>query len=295
MIIFYLNCIVHLDNLSQKVSSEKHLFSLHFAQIKRAITCCKPAEKKIQYLGFLFPLMTCIIWKMYDMIYHFVVKHGPRRKSRYLRVALNICDRAALSNMYIRKHRRRCLRARRTWARLYENRLIPYNHGRIIISSAGDTRHLVRQERQNAAAWKRRCGKWCTLVSSSPRYMSGDPHSYGAIEFSSPRRRALNIHTVRRNRVPGVPSHTSSLSHAPPPSSPQRALCALPCIDHRRDCSGCSLLPAPAEFKPRVHDRSRLHLSKSNIPRRKKLHRMTYIVCSQVTVSMWKKKNKRIK
>lgn len=50
--------------------------------------------------------------------------------------------------------------------------------------------------------------------SLSPRLIRQDHRRYGAIEFSSPWRRALNIHTVGRNRVPSV-SRTRSFPRAP--------------------------------------------------------------------------------
>lgn len=211
-----------------------------------------------------FPFSPNDMYYMKNVWHDLSLGRKTRRKSRYLCVALNICDRTALSNMHIRKtpSSHGCLRASRyTWTQAYENRLIPYNRGRIIINLPGDTRHLVRQERERGCVETMLRKMMYARLVVLARYTSGDPHSYGAIEFSSPRRRALNIHTVGRNRVPGVPfAHVLS----PSPTHPPRALCALPCIDHRLD-SGCSLLPAPAEFKPRVHDRSRLHRSKSNI------------------------------
>jgi len=93
---------------------------------------------------------------------------------------------------------------------------------------------------QRKRARGRRCERWCTVVvpvlpsssSSSPsststspsstspralpRLIRPGPRSYGAIEFSSPRRRTLNIHTVGRvprtfrARPPPLPSPTLS-------------------------------------------------------------------------------------
>lgn len=105
-----------------------------------------------------------------------------------------------------------------------------------------------------------------------PRLICQDHRSYGAIEFSSPRRRALNIHTVGRNRVSSLPRARSLPTH------PSRVVCVTLYRSHagleRENERGKERFFPSAEFKLRVHDRSRLHRSKSNIRRRKKLHRI---------------------
>jgi hypothetical protein len=86
------------------------------------------------------------------------------------------------------------------------------------------------------------------------RYMSG-PRSYGAIEFSSPRRRTLNIHTVGR-----VLPHSPPLLPPPPALYPPRALSRARRLHVRRIIADLRRHPLlPAEFKPMrgLHDRPR--------------------------------------
>lgn len=91
----------------------------------------------------------------------------------------------------------------------------------------------VRRHAQRKHKWRRHCGTWCTLVviivvvvnvvvvnvavvvsAALQCTTCRGPRSYGAIEFSSPQRWTLNIHTV--GRIPG----TLHISLFPFPSFP---------------------------------------------------------------------------